>query len=88
MEPYTMTAWEILKSRSSLPSGTAWQHLNAAPVTGGGTVTGNLVVSEGIRVSVETPIFAAVVLNEPLVVTLEPIETNIESSEIKVEIDG
>jgi hypothetical protein len=32
-----MTAWEILTGNSSLPSGTAWQHLNAQQ--GGGPVT-------------------------------------------------
>lgn len=35
-----MTAWSILTGNSSLPSGTAWQHLNAQQ--GGGPV--NLVL--------------------------------------------
>ena len=32
-----MTAWSILTASSSLPTGTAWQHLNAQQ--GGGPVT-------------------------------------------------
>lgn len=32
-----MTAWSILTASSSIPSGTAWQHLNAQQ--GGGPVT-------------------------------------------------
>lgn len=34
-----MTAWEILTAGSTLPSGTAWQHLNAQGGGGGGPVT-------------------------------------------------
>ena len=36
-----MTAWEILTAGSTLPSGTAWQHLNAQG-GGGGPVTLNI----------------------------------------------
>lgn len=32
-----MTAWEVLTANSSLPSGTAWAHLNAQQ--GGGPIT-------------------------------------------------
>ena len=35
-----MTAWQILTAGSSLPSGTAWQHLNAQ--AGGGSITLNI----------------------------------------------
>lgn len=45
-----MTAWEILTSNSTLPSGTAWQHLNSQ---GGGGGSG-VIVNDGIDVEVNT----------------------------------
>lgn len=42
-----MTAWQILTANSTLPSGTAWQHLNNQ--AGGG-----VVVNDGIDVEVNT----------------------------------
>ena len=37
-----MTAWEILTAGSTLPNGTAWDHLNAQGGGGGGPVTLNI----------------------------------------------
>lgn len=37
-----MTAWEILTAGSTLPTGTAWDHLNAQGGGGGGPVTLNI----------------------------------------------
>jgi len=37
-----MTAWEILTAGSTLPNGTAWDHLNAQGGDGGGPVTLNI----------------------------------------------
>ena len=37
-----MTAWEVLTAGSTLPNGTAWDHLNAQGGGGGGPVTLNI----------------------------------------------
>lgn len=70
-----MTAWEVLTSNSSLPSGTAWQHLNAQQ--GGGPVT--LVIYDQIEAVMMADIEASI--DQP------ELEAVIESADIAATID-
>ena len=70
-----MTAWQVLTSNSSLPSGTAWQHLNAQQ--GGGPVT--LVIYDQIEAVMMADIEASI--DQP------ELEAVIESADIAATID-
>lgn len=64
-----MTAWSVLTGNSSLPSGTAWQHLNAQQ--GGGPV--NLVLY-GETVAELMADLSADLEQADIVATLESVE--------------
>ena len=70
-----MTAWQVLTSNSSLPSGTAWQHLNAQQ--GGGPVT--LVIYDQIEAVMMADIEASI--DQP------ELEAVIESADISATVD-
>lgn len=60
-----MDAWETLLFNSSIPSGDAWDHLNAQE--GGGTQT-YVVLANGVDVDVVTPSVEITVDQQPFVV--------------------
>ena len=70
-----MTAWSILTASSSIPSGTAWQHLNAQQ--GGGPVT--LVIYDQIEAVMMADIEASIDQLE--------LEAVIESADIAATVD-
>ena len=70
-----MTAWQVLTHNSSLPSGTAWQHLNAQQ--GGGPVT--LVIYDQIEAVMMADIEASIDQLE--------LEAVIESADIAATVD-
>lgn len=70
-----MTAWSILTASSSIPSGTAWQHLNAQQ--GGGPVT--LVIYDQIEAVMMADIEASI--DQP------ELEAAIESADIAATVD-
>lgn len=87
-----MTAWAQLILRSTLPSGTAWQHLNAQEAGGTG-----VVVNDGIAVELDfAPIDMEVLMqdveaevqDEPVVVEIEdaPVEVELAADPIEMEI--
>ena len=71
-----MTAWQVLTSNSSLPSGTAWQHLNAQQ--GGGPVTLVIydqieaVMMADIEASIDQPELEAVIESADIAATVDP----------------
>lgn len=71
-----MTAWEVLTNNSSLPSGTAWQHLNSQQ--GGGPVTLVIydqieaVMMADIEVSIDQPELEAVIESADIAATVDP----------------
>lgn len=71
-----MTAWQVLTSNSSLPSGTAWQHLNAQQ--GGGPVTLVIydqieaVIMADIEASIDQPELEAVIESADIAATVDP----------------
>jgi len=75
-----MTAWEILTAGSTLPNGTAWDHLNAQ--AGGGSITLNIygeTVAEleaAMNAELESPELAA------------ELETAELSAELQAEIEA
>lgn len=77
-----MTAWAQLILRSTLPSGNAWQHLNAQ-ATGSG-----LVVNDGIVVELEaSQITVEIDPGDAVVVVGEsPIQVVVEDAPIYVEV--
>ena len=70
-----MTAWQVLTNNSSLPSSTAWQHLNAQQ--GGGPVT--LVIYDQIEAVMMADIEASIDQLE--------LEAVIESADIAATVD-
>ena len=70
-----MTAWAMLIAGSSLPSGTAWQHLSAQQ--GGGPVT--LVIYDQIEAVMMADIEASI--DQP------ELEAAIESADIAATVD-
>ena len=77
-----MTAWEILTAGSTLPNGTAWDHLNAQGGGGGGPVTLN-IYGETVA-ELEAAMDAELEDNE---ITAE-IETAELSAELQAEIEA
>ena len=77
-----MTAWEILTAGSTLPNGTAWDHLNAQCGGGGGPVTLN-IYGETVA-ELEAAMDAELEDNE---ITAE-IETAELSAELQAEIEA
>lgn len=77
-----MTAWAQLILHSTLPSGNAWQHLNAQ-ATGSG-----LVVNDGIMVELEASQIDVEVDTGSFEATIEdaPIEVFVEDSPVYVEV--
>ena len=71
-----MTAWSILTASSSIPSGTAWQHLNAQQ--GGGPVTLVIydqieaVMMADIEASIDQPELEAVIESADIAATVDP----------------
>lgn len=87
-----MTAWNVLIMHSTLPSGTAWEHLNAQEAGGTG-----VVVNDGIEVELDFEPIAmelqmqeveAEVADEPIVVEIEdsPVEVSLVADPIETEI--
>lgn len=85
-----MTAWAQLILRSTLPAGTAWQHLNAQQAGGG------VVMNEGVAVEVDfDPLTLEVLMqdveaevaDEPIVVEIEdtPVEVSLAADPIELE---
>ncbi len=76
-----MTAWDILIANSSLPSGTAWEHLNSQV---GGTKTfyeeTHIVLEKDLTVTLTSDL--STVLEEDLIVTLEPDEETLLPLEV------
>lgn len=68
-----MTAWNLLIMHSVLPSGTAWQHLNAQE--GGGE---GLVVSDGIEISLAL---------EPVVAELQMQDIGVDVQDLPVVVE-
>ena len=77
-----MTAWEILTAGSTLPNGTAWDHLNAQGGGGGGPVTLN-IYGETVA-ELEAAMDAELEENE---ITAD-IETAELSAELQAEIEA
>lgn len=71
-----MNAWQLLTASSSLPSGTAWQHLNS--IEGGGG--GSLVIYEQVEAylmpdiesEISEPELTAELAQDDIESTLEP----------------
>lgn len=87
-----MTAWAQLILHSTLPSGTAWSHLNAQESGGTG-----VVVNDGVSVELdEAPIEAEILMqdvdaevqDEPVVVEVEdaPVEVAMSADPTELEI--
>ena len=88
-----MRAWDILVQGSSLPSGTAWDHLNHQEGSGGGSVVvmgmaGNLEAL-GIEGSVLSEVPVASVLSEELEldVSLLPLSGVVSNIELLAEME-
>lgn len=62
-----MTAWEILTAGSTLPNGTAWDHLNSQG-GGGGPVTLNLY---GVESAELQPSYAVALIDEVFAVEID-----------------
>lgn len=77
-----MTAWAQLILHSTLPSGTAWEHLNAQSAGSG------LIVNDGIAVEVEASQIDVEIDTGEMDVTVEdsPIDTQVDDSPIYVEV--
>lgn len=86
-----MTAWAQLILRSTLPSGTAWQHLNAQQAGSG------VVINDGVEIELDFVPFEVEVLmqdveaevaDEPIVVEVEdaPVEVALVADPFEVEI--
>jgi len=77
------TAWEQLLLKSSLPSGTAWEHLISAGGSGG-----PLWLVEGLEVEMDNTCIEAVVDNDDIEVSVDAdnLEVEIDLDEIEVEI--
>jgi hypothetical protein len=77
------TAWEQLLLKSSLPSGTAWEHLISAGGSGG-----TLWLVDGLEVKMDNTCIEAVVDMDDIEVTVDDnnIEVEIDLDDIKVEI--
>ena len=86
-----MTAWAQLILRSTLPSGSAWQHLNAQ-ATGSGLVVSDGIAGELVDLGVLVAIDAAPIEVEvdtgdvEVVVEDSPIQVVIEDAPISVEV--
>ena len=87
-----MTAWNVLILNSTLPSGSAWDHLNAQQAGGTG-----VIVNDGIAVEIDfEPVALEVLLqdieaevaDEPIVVEIEdaPVEISLAADPIETEI--
>ena len=88
MEPHPVTAWNVLIMNSALPSGTAWNHLNAQDA--------GLVINDGVTVEIDfEPITAevlmqdveVVIVDDPLVIEVEdsPVEVSLVADPIELE---
>lgn len=77
-----MTAWAQLILRSTLPAGTAWQHLNAQQAGSG------IVMNDGFTVELEaSPIDVELDTGEiDVAVEDSPIDTQVDDSPIYVEV--
>lgn len=73
MGVFAVTAWELLRAASSLPSGTAWELLNS-PKQGG------LVINDGVAVEVQEVLVEAII-------STEMIEAIVDDNQIVVELD-
>jgi len=69
------TAWEKLKLKSSLPSGTAWEHLSSPGGSGG-----PMWLVEGLEVEMDNTCIEAEV-------DLETLELQVDDNNIDVEVD-
>ena len=70
------TAWEILTGNSTLPSGTAWEHLNNQQ---GGSGVG-VVLLDGLEVEMEER-------HVDVEVDLSALDVEVETQELDVEIE-
>lgn len=77
-----MTAWAQLILHSTLPSGTAWEHLNAQSAGSG------LIVNDGIAVEVEASQIDVEIDAGEIDVTVDdaPVEVLVDDSPIYVEV--
>ena len=72
-----MDAWSTLVAGSTIPSGDAWEHLQAQGGSGTGTY---IILADGLEVEMAT--------NEmDIIVDQQPVEMVIDTAEILVEID-
>lgn len=87
-----MTAWAQLLLHSTLPSGTAWAHLNAQEAGGAG-----VVVNDGIEIELDLdPLTLEVLMQDvevevadtPIVVEIEdsPVEVSLAADPIEMEL--
>ena len=87
-----MTAWNVLIMHSTLPSGTAWEHLNAQEAGGTGVVVNDGVVVElaldPLTLEVLMQDVEAEVADEPIVIEIEdsPVEVSLVADPIEMEI--
>lgn len=87
-----MTAWDQLILHSTLPSGSAWDHLNAQQAGGTGVVVNDGIAVELTDLSVLVAIDAAPIEVEvdtgdvEVVVEDSPIQVVIEDAPISVEV--
>ena len=73
-----MDAWGILIAGSTIPTGDAWEHLQAQG--GGGGIRTYVILADGLEVEMAT--------NEmEIIVDQQPVEMVIDTVEILVEID-
>jgi len=77
------TAWEVLITNSTIPSGTAWEHLNNQ----GGAGTGFYLI-DGLEVLMDNDCIEAEVDLELLTVEVDSdnIEVEVDLDDIEVEI--
>lgn len=76
-----MTAWTQLTQHSTLPSGTAWQHLNAQLASGG------TIVNDGITVDIEFSSVDAEIADDAILAEINDTGIVVELDEgIEVEV--
>lgn len=86
-----MTAWAQLILHSTLPSGTAWAHLNAQEAGGTGVVVNDGIEIELGPMSLEVEVLMqdveAEVADEPIIVEVEdaPVEVSLVADPIELE---
>lgn len=80
-----MTAWAQLILHSTLPSGSAWDHLNAQQAGGTGIVVNDGIVAElelsPIDVEIDTGDIDAIVEDAPIEVFIEDAPVYVEVQE-------